>query len=467
METFDVAVLGAGSAGQWIAGGVADEGGSAVLIEAARVGGECPYVACIPSKAMLRSAHARDHARHLDRYGGASVPPVLDADERAYAAALRRRDRLSHARDDTVAAERVQDRGVTLIRGTGRIAGPGVLHVAGREVGYRDLVVATGSRPVIPAIDGLAGAPAWTSDEALSASSYPESVLVLGGGAVGCELAQIYASFGVRVTLAQTAPQLADGEDARVAADLTGLLRQDGIDVRLGVQVKRIDQGAAGRARAVTDEGACIEVSRILLAAGRDPATRGIGLDALGISPDSSGALRVDGHCRIEGQRHAWAAGDVTAIAPYTHGADYQARVVTENLLGGDRTADYSAIPRVIYTDPPLASVGLTEDGARAEGISTATATVDLGTAARASTDGARGGRLVLTADRRRGVLVGACALGPAADEWISEAALAIRAKIPLATLADLVHPFPTIAQLQEIPLRQLARELARSGDRA
>ena len=413
MQSFDVAVLGAGSAGEWIAGGVADSGGSVVLIEASRVGGECPYVACIPSKAMLRSAHARAQARHITQSGGASVPLGLDDDRTAYAAAVRRRDRLSHGRDDSRAAGQIQDRGVTLIRGMGRIAGPGVIGVAGRELGYRDLVVATGSRPAIPAIEGLAEAPAWTSDEALSASVYPESVLVLGGGAVGCELAQAYASFGVRVTLAEAAPQLAGGEDARVAAELADVLREDGIDVRLGVQVKRIGLDPAGRARAVLDEGAPVEVSRIVLAVGRDPATRDIGLDALGISPDGSGALRVDGHCRIEGQQHAWAAGDVTGIAPYTHGADYQARVVTENLLGGNRTADYTAIPRVIYTDPPLAGVGLTEDRAREEGIAAATATVDLGTAARASTDAAHAGHLVLTADRRRGVLVGACALGP------------------------------------------------------
>jgi pyruvate/2-oxoglutarate dehydrogenase complex dihydrolipoamide dehydrogenase (E3) component len=247
MQSFDVAVLGAGSAGEWIAGGVADSGGSVVLIEASRVGGECPYVACIPSKAMLRSAHARAQARHITQSGGASVPLGLDDDRTAYAAAVRRRDRLSHGRDDSSAAGQIQDRGVTLIRGTGRIAGPGVIGVAGRELGYRDLVVATGSRPAIPAIEGLAEAPAWTSDEALSASVYPESVLVLGGGAVGCELAQAYASFGVRVTLAEAAPQLAGGEDARVAAELADVLREDGIDVRLGVQVKRIGRDQPGR----------------------------------------------------------------------------------------------------------------------------------------------------------------------------------------------------------------------------
>ena len=172
MQTFDVAVLGAGSAGKWIAGGVADEGGSALLVEAARVGGECPYVACIPSKAMLRSAHARDLAKRICEVGGVSRPLSLDSDPAAYTAATRRRDRLSQERDDGEAAAEIQDRGVTLVRGTGRLARPGVIRVGGQEFGYRDVVVATGSRPAVPPIDGLDAVPVWTSDQALSRTQY-------------------------------------------------------------------------------------------------------------------------------------------------------------------------------------------------------------------------------------------------------------------------------------------------------
>ena len=181
-------VLGAGSAGEWVAGAAADAGRSVALVEALRVGGECPYLACIPSKATLRSAQARDEARHLAELGGASVPLKLDGDEAAYRAAAARRDKLSSDRDDTQAARGIERRGVTLVRGSGRISGPGRVEADGRQLGYRDLVVATGSRPAIPPIQGLAAVAAWTSDDALSSPQLPGSLIILGGGAVGCEL---------------------------------------------------------------------------------------------------------------------------------------------------------------------------------------------------------------------------------------------------------------------------------------
>jgi pyruvate/2-oxoglutarate dehydrogenase complex dihydrolipoamide dehydrogenase (E3) component len=461
MQVFDVVVLGAGSAGEWVAGGVADSGGSVALIEALRVGGECPYVACIPSKAMLRSAQARDQARHLAELGGASVPPVLDADELAFRAAVRRRDELSGGRDDGDAAGRIAGRGVMLMRGVGRIADPGVVRVGTREFGYRDLVVATGSRPVMPPVDGLDAVPAWTSDQALSAPGRPASLLVLGGGTVGCELAQAYAGFGVPVVLVEAAGQLMGDEDAAISADLAGVLRGSGVRVLLDVSVTRLAAVADGGARALLSDGTAIEAARVIVAVGRAPATGGLGLEAIGVTTASSGALRVDEHCRVEGQQHVWAAGDVTGLVPYTHGANYQARVVTENLLGGGRVADYRAIPRIAYTEPPSASVGVTVRQAREAGVDVATATADVSQMARAATDGVTVGRLVLTADRKRGVLIGAAAIGPRADDWISEATVAIRACVPLAVLADVVHPFPTFAEAYEVPLRELAASCA------
>jgi pyruvate/2-oxoglutarate dehydrogenase complex dihydrolipoamide dehydrogenase (E3) component len=461
VELFDVVVLGAGSAGEWIAGGVADAGGSVALVEALRVGGECPYVACIPSKAMLRSALARTQARRIVELAGASAPIPLDADEPAYRAAAFRRDRLSAGRDDTGAAESIARRGVTLVRGRGRITGPGVVGAAGRQLGYRDLVVATGSSPVIPPIEGLDRIPAWTSDQALSAAERPASVIVLGGGAVGCELAQAYAGFGVRVTLVEAASQLVSGEDAAIGAELARVLRGGGVDVRLGTAVKAAEATAGGRARVRLEDGQAIEAERVVLAVGRAPATGELGLDTLGITPDDTGAVTVDAQCRAEGQAHVWAAGDVTGIAPYTHGANYQARVVTENLLGGRRAADYRAIPRIVYTHPPMASVGLTEEQARAAGIDVMTATMDLSELARTNTDGEAGGLLILVADRAQAVLIGAAAVGPGADDWISEATVAIHARVPLPELADIVHPFPTFGQAYEVPLRELAAQIA------
>ena len=199
----------------------------------------------------------------------------------------------------------------------------------------------------------------------------------------------------------------------------------------------------------------------MILAVGRTPATAGLGLDTIGITPTDTGALAVDARCHVEGQTRVWAAGDVTGTAPYTHGANYQAQVVTHNLLGGDRVADYSAIPRVVYTHPPMASTGMPAERARDDGIDVITATTDISELARTATDGTAGGLLILVADRSRHVLIGASAVGPGADEWISEASVAIRASIPLTTLADVVHPFPTFAQAYEVPLRELAAQLA------
>jgi pyruvate/2-oxoglutarate dehydrogenase complex dihydrolipoamide dehydrogenase (E3) component len=462
VTSYDVVVLGAGSAGEWVAGAAADSGRTVALIERLRVGGECPYVSCMPSKSMLRSAAARQEARHrLTELGASSRPPDLDADDVAFSAAIRRRDRLASHRDDARAAAGIEARGVTLLRGTGRIAGPGRVEVGDLQLSYADLVIATGSRPVVPPVDGLAEVPYWTSDQALSAPDYPASVIILGGGAVGCELAQAYAGFGTDVTLVEAAPHLTGQEEPAVAAGLAEVLAASGVRLRIGAGIAAAGPSAAG-VRAMFGDGSALEAQRLIIAAGRRPVTgTELGLASLGIVPLQSGALAVDDRCRVEGQQQVWAAGDVTGLAPYTHGANYQARVVSENLLGGDLRADYSAIPRVIYTDPPFAAVGLTAARASAKGLGVLTATARISDQARSATDGAKAGGLILVADRDRGVLVGATALGAGADEWIGEASVAIRAQVPVAILAQVVHPFPTFAEVYEVPLRELARQLS------
>lgn len=457
METFDVVVLGAGSAGELLATTLAGEGRRVALVEAGLVGGECPYLACMPSKSMLRSAEARHEAERLPELGAASSAPDLGSDDEAYGAAVRRRDDVAEHRDDSGAADGLRDAGVELVRGRGRVVREGVVAVGDRELGWTDLVVASGSTPTLPPVDGLDSVPTWTSDQALSGKERPASLLVVGGGAVGCELAQVHARFGVRTVLVDPAEQLLGREERSIAERLQAVLEADGVEVRLGAQADRAEPCEVG-ARVHLSDGTAVEVERLLLATGRRPSTDDLGLDVLGVELGEQGELRTDERCRVVGQQHVWAAGDVTGVAPYTHTANYQAKVVADNLLGRDRTADYRAVPRAVYTSPAVASVGLDEASAREQGLEVVTATMDLGEVARTSTEGTAGGWLVLTADRSRGVLVGAAAIGPRADEWLAEAVLAVRAEVPLEVLADLVHAFPTFGEAYEPPVAELLR---------
>jgi pyruvate/2-oxoglutarate dehydrogenase complex dihydrolipoamide dehydrogenase (E3) component len=461
VEHFEAIVLGAGSAGEYVAGELADAGRTVALIEKLRVGGECPFVSCVPSKAMLRSAEARGDARRLVGLGGSAVPAGLGDDESAYRTAAARRDRLTHDRHDTGHAEEARKRGVTLIRGTGQVTGPGVVSVDGRELGYQDLVLSTGSEPAVPPITGLDTVTTWTSDRALSEPGRPASVAILGGGPIGCEFAQIYAGFGSAVTVIESAPRLLSAEPPAISDAMAAVLRDGGIGVRLGAAVKAAEPAADGATRILFEDGPPLAAERLIMAAGRKPVTARLGLDRLGIEPDERGALAVDAYCRVRGHQHVWAGGDVTGIAPYTHGADYQALVISHNLLGHRQKADYRAMPRVVYTRPPMASTGLTEAQARESGIDVITATMDLSGLVRTNTDGGPGGILILVADRKRGVLIGAAGLGDGADDWISEASLAIRAEVPLTVWADVVHPFPTHAQAYEQPLRDLAAQVS------
>jgi dihydrolipoamide dehydrogenase len=329
-----------------------------------------------------------------------------------------------------------------------------MVRVGEREIGYTDLVVATGSAPAIPPIDGLADLPTWTSDQALTAPERPASLLVLGGGAVGCELAQVYAAFGTRVTLVQSGSQLLPREEPAIAAILADALRDNGITLHLdakAIAARRDDAGVA----LTLDDGTVLTAERLLVATGREPRVAGIGLERLGIAPDREG-LAIDEHCRVRGQEHLWAAGDVTGVEPYTHTANYHARILTANLLGEAKESDHRAIPRAVYTTPTVAGVGLSADAAREAGHDVITAGVDLRETARAETEGTTRGRLELIADRRRGVLLGASAIGPHADAWLGETTLAIRAAVPLTLLAEVVRAFPTFNEAYTEAIAQL-----------
>lgn len=456
MKRFDVVVLGGGSAGELLATRL--QGASVAVVERARVGGACAYTACMPGKSMLRSAQVRRLALRAADYGAASRPPIMDTDSAAFRSALARRDGVADHRRDTDHEEDLNRAGVELVRGNGVVTGPGRLEVEGETVAWEDLVVATGSIPTLPPIPGLEDVAPWTTDAALSSDEIPNSVVILGGGPAGCELAQIYAGLGVTTTLVEAGPALLSQEQPAAGLAVASALAAAGAHVRLGIQISRVSRLPNG-VRLTTKDGSVINAARMVVATGRKPAAEGLGLERLGIHTDK-GALEVDERCKVVGADSVWAAGDVTAAAPFTHTAKYQAEIVAANLSGRHATAQYSAIPRAVYTDPSVAAVGLTEKDAAEAGISTVSACVEVGQTARALTDGDPAGFLELIADRSSHTLVGACAVGPGAQEWIGYATLAIQAKIPVSTLGTTVHPFPSYSEMYHDALEQLSGRL-------
>ena len=455
MKHFDVVVLGAGSAGELVANEVARSGISVALVEKLRVGGECAYVSCVPSKAMLKSARVRDEVKNLVSLGAASLEIDLDSNESAYLTAAQRRDRISENRDDSGAASDAIKLGVDLFRGEGSFSDSKTLTINDFELSWSDLVLATGSHPAIPEIDGIQKVKYWTSDEALSQNALPKSVAIIGGGPVGCELAQIYSSFGTDTKLLEFGEQLANKEHPLIAKKLAENLARQGVSIHLNSKVVRLEELSDQQTRVHLDDSTTIDVERVILAAGRTPTTTGFNIEALELEIGKNGAVSVDEYCRAVGKEHIWAAGDVTGIAPYTHTANYQGQIIIDNLKNLLRAASYDAIPRAIYTNPPVVSVGVSFNPDSQTNY--AEAHNEISNTVRFITDGSPDGLIVLTADVGKGVLVGASAIGPHADEWMSEMVLAIHAKIPIDVLADVVHAFPTFGEVLAKPLRELA----------
>jgi pyruvate/2-oxoglutarate dehydrogenase complex dihydrolipoamide dehydrogenase (E3) component len=466
-DSFDVVVIGTGSAGQPLAAELVRAGRSVLAIEDALVGGECAFLACIPSKAMLLAA--RRHRLKVGPRGSTEPNPA------AYAQAVAVRDRTSHYRDDSGEARELEKNGVTLLRGRARIDGRSVTIepvVAGnaRTVHWRQaLVLATGAEAIMPAIDGLAAtAAAWISPDALSAEELPGRLTILGGGPIGCELAQVYASFGSTVTLIQTAPTLLPREPAWVGEAMAEVLRQVGVDVRTGTTATAVDPGTPALVH--TADGASIPADRILVAVGKRPRSNDLGLETLGVSPQPNGAVAVDARCRVLAENatldDVYAIGDLTAIASYTHAANYQARLVAAHLLGRGVDADHVGIPRVVYTDPPVLCAGETAEAARERGANVLTAEFDVTKTSRSAVersldpDDRRPAGLQLIADADTGVLLGVAAIGPEADSWAAELALAVRTRMTVHTLAQHLHAFPSWTEAIHIPARELAERI-------
>jgi pyruvate/2-oxoglutarate dehydrogenase complex dihydrolipoamide dehydrogenase (E3) component len=435
-QSYDAVVIGAGPAGEVAAERLHAGGLRTALVERELVGGECAYWACIPSKTLLRPAEMRYEAR---RVAGTSEP------EQRWREIAEYRDFMIRNLDDSKQVSNYREEGIDVHKGAGRIAGERTVEVAGERLSAARIILANGSDPHIPPIDGLEQAGYWTNREATTLNEIPESVVVLGGGPVGIELGQFLSRFGAKVTIVHQDERLLTHEEPRVAELLADSLSSEGIDIRLGAEATAVAR-ADGKRTVTLAGGEIVSGDQLLVATGRAPRAGDVGLEAAGIEGDARG-IKVDERCRAgEG---VWAIGDVTGVMTFTHVAKYQARVACADIFDAPARADYGAIPRVVFCDPEIASVGLTEASAREQGIDVASASVTLADAIARPWTYERDprGELGVIADRERKVLIGAWAVSPLAGEWIHYAALAIKMQAPLEVLRDTVAQFPTYCE--------------------
>jgi dihydrolipoamide dehydrogenase len=452
-ETYDVVVLGAGSTGSNVAWYARDNGLSVAVVERELVGGECSYWACMPSKALIGPTMALAAARRLPGAAQAVTGPV-DA-----TAVLERRDAFTSHLDDSSQAEWLDGIGATLLRGHARFVGTKELEVTGADGSTRHVradravVVATGSRAAMPPVDGLEAAVAWDNRDVTTAKQIPRRLLVLGGGVVGCEMAQAYKRLGSEhVTVVQRSDRILGGTEPFVSSLVTEAFEADGITVLTGTTaVSAHRDGTDGPVTLTLDDGRKLVGDELLVAAGRTFNTDDLGLEALGLQ--AGGPLEVDDQLRVTSVDGGWmyAAGDVNGRALLTHQGKYQARLVGDIVAGRQRTAwaDHTAVPQVVFTDPEVASVGMTEQRARDAGIPVKVVGYDIGSVAGGALlgDDVRG-RAQLVIDDARRVVVGATFVGPGVGEMLHAATIAVAAQVPIDTLWHAVPAFPTVSEV-------------------
>ncbi|MEW2386221.1 NAD(P)/FAD-dependent oxidoreductase [Micromonospora sp. NPDC047707] len=483
-QIVDVVVVGLGVGGEEVAGRLAEAGLSVVGVERSLVGGECPYWGCIPSKMMIRAANAIAEARRVDGLAGtAQVRPDWAP------VAKRIREEATDTWDDRAAVDRFVGKGGRFVRGSGRLDGPGRVRVGDQVFQARHgIVLGTGTRPSVPPVDGLADTPYWTNHQAIEVEELPESLLVLGGGAIGLELAQVFARFGVRVTVVEALDRVLAVEEPEASEVAAAALRADGVKIHTGVTAERVDHD--GRRFTLHAGGTAYTADRLLVVTGRRAHLDELGLDSVGVRADQR-YLAVDDRLRVTDG--IWAVGDVTGEGAFTHVAMYQAGIVVADLLDHFRRAgstpdasgtasvtggamgaasthavsgssgsagtvpraDYRALPRVTFTDPEVGAVGLTEQQARQRGINVQVGTAQLGSSTRGWIHRADG-FVKLVADADQGVLVGGTSVGPAGGEVLSALAVAVHAAVPLAQLRHMIYAYPTFHRAISEALREL-----------